>query len=358
MNAVAGIELERVEAWIAAHVEAVRPPLAWTRLAGGHSNLTYMVEDGRGARAVVRRPPLGELQPKAHDMQREFRIISALWPTPVPVARPHGYCGDAGVTGAPFYVMAHVDGRACASGEELTAWLPERDRQGRAAESYIDAMAELHVLDPDDIGLGDLARREDFVGRQLASWYRSWTSSAPDSGDDPRVHELHDLLASTKPAPGPLRVVHGDLGLHNCLVARDGAVAAVLDWEVCTLGDARFDLAYLLNRWSIAGAVLPGREAITMPATFPTAEEAVARYAARTGADLSGLDYFLTLNHWRSACIAQGVYARYVRGQKPADGVDVEGFRRAVAARLEAAEAAAAPLRRDGTLDARSREAR
>jgi len=346
MNEVTGIDRARADAWIGAHVEALRRPLSWTRLAGGHSNLTYLVEDENGTKAVVRRPPLGELQPKAHDVQREFRVLSALWPTPVPVAQPYACCDDTTVTGAPFYVMGHVDGRACASGAELTAWLPEPERQRHAAESYIDAMAELHLVDPDAVGLGDLARRDDFVGRQLASWYRSWTSSAADAGyDDPRVHELHDLLDRTKPDPGPLRVVHGDLGLHNCLVGRDGAVAAVLDWEVCTLGDARFDLAYLLNRWSIEGDALPGRESITMPATFPTADEAVARYAVRTGADLTGLDYFLTLNHWRSACIALGVYTRYVRGQKPADGVDVDGFRRAVAARLDAAEETAMRLR-------------
>lgn len=345
MSDTAGIEREAVARWLADHVPGLSPPLTWTRLPGGHSNLTYLVESPGGRRAVFRRPPLGELQPRAHDMHREFRIISALWPTAVPVAEPLGYCPDPDVTGAHFYVMGHVDGRACATGDELTAWLPEPDRQRRAANTYVDALAELHLLDPDEIGIGDLSKRDDFVGRQLTSWYRSWTSSAADAGyDDARVHKVHDLLQRAKPEPGPLRLVHGDLGLHNCLVGRDGVVAAVLDWEVATLGDQRFDLAYVLNRWSVEGATLPGREGITMPATFPSADEVVARYAARTGADLEGLAYFLALNHWRSACIVHGVYTRYIRGQKPPDGVDLDGFKASIGARLDAAAETAARL--------------
>jgi aminoglycoside phosphotransferase (APT) family kinase protein len=179
----------------------------------------------------------------------------------------------------------------------------------------------------------------------LTSWYRSWTTSAEAAGvDDPRTHELHDVLLARQPDPGPVRIVHGDYGFHNCLVVPEGRVAAVVDWEVATLGDARADLAFVLNRWSVDGAELPGREELTMPPSFPSIAEAIEIYRARTGTDLGHLDYFISFNHWRSACIAHGVYTRYVRGQKPADGVDVEGFRRAVEARLTAAMESAASI--------------
>jgi aminoglycoside phosphotransferase (APT) family kinase protein len=345
LTATTGIERGRVDEWLAVNVDGLTPPFRWTLLAGGHSNLTYLVEGADGVRTVVRRPPLGELQPRAHDMHREFRIISGLWPTPVPVAEPLAYCADDTVTGARFYVMGYVDGRPLPRAEDLRNWLPDPDVQRRAALSFIDSLADLHLVDPDAVGLGDLGRRYDYVGRQLSSWYRSWTSSAKDADyDDPRVHELHDRLQATKPAPGPVRVVHGDYGFHNCLVAPDGVVAAIVDWEVCTLGDARSDLAFVLNRWSVEGAELAGREDITMPASFPSAEEITERYARHTGADVSELQYFITLNHWRSACIAHGVYTRYVRGQRPSTGVDVEGFRRSVGLRLDAAAEAAATL--------------
>jgi len=345
MTEIAGIERDRVEKWLESHVDVLTAPFRWSRLAGGHSNLTYLVEGVKGVGTVVRRPPLGELQPRAHDMHREFRIVSGLWPTPVPVAEPLAFCDDERVTGAPFYVMSFVDGQPSSRGEDLRSWLPDPDTQRRAALSFIDSLAQLHLVDPDDVGLGDLARRDDYVGRQLASWYRSWTSSARDANyDDPRVHEIHDLLQEKKPPPGPTRIVHGDYGFHNCLIARDGHVAAIVDWEVCTLGDARSDVAFVLNRWSVEGAELAGREDITMPASFPSAREAIERYAQQTDADLADLDYFISLNHWRSACIAHGVYTRYVRGQKPSEGVDVEGFKRTAALRLDAAAAAAAAL--------------
>jgi aminoglycoside phosphotransferase (APT) family kinase protein len=343
---VAGIDRNSVDTWLATNVDVLTPPFTWRPLASGHSNLTYLVEGADTVSVVLRRPPLGELQPRAHDMHREFRIISGLWPTAVPVAEPLAYCGDEAVTGARFYVMGFVDGRPSPHADDLRRWLPEPETQRRAALSLIDSLAQLHVVDPEAVGLGDLGRRDDYVGRQLSSWYRSWTSSAEDADyDDPRVHEIHDLLQLRKPAPGPIRIVHGDYGFHNCLVTRDGDVAAIVDWEVCTLGDARSDVAFVLNRWSVEGAELVGREDITMPASFPSAGEVVARYGKQTGADLSDLEYFIILNHWRSACIAHGVYTRYVRGQRPAEGVDVEGFKRTVGVRLDVAASAAAALR-------------
>ena len=330
---VGGYDVPAVTIWIEKNVDNLRPPFTWSRFTTGHSNLTFELEDSDGRRAVIRRPPLGTLQPRAHDMGREFRIISALWPTPVPVARPYAMCPDTDVTGAPFYVMGFVTGRALPTPEEMETIPP--DLRQVVSESHIDVLADLHLLDPDDIGLGDLGAKEDYLGRQLRAWYRSWTSSSEDAGyDDPRVHELHDFFNARKPAQGPARVAHGDYGLHNCLVGDDGRLTAVLDWEVAALGDPLADLAYLVNRWttataepSLAGYLTPG--------------EMVARYQGKTGADLSQFDYYLAFNHWKSACIIHGVYTRYVRGQKSSHGVDLDDMRTSIGRLLGDAAAAA-----------------
>ncbi len=338
-----GYDVVQVTDWVGDHVPGLDPPFRWTRFHAGHSNLTCLLEDAGGRRAVIRRPPLGELQPRAHDMHREFRIIEALWPTGVPVAEPLAYCGDPSVTGAHFFLMGFVAGRALPSSAEIEAHLPV-ERRRTTSESHADVLAALHVLDPDAAGLGDLGAREDYVGRQLRAWYRSWTTSAEAAGyDDPRVHELHAWLDAHKPPQGPARIAHGDYGLHNCLIGEDGRVAAVVDWEVCALGDPLADLAYVLNRWSGDGDVGP-RGGITMPAGFLSRQAMADRYQAATGADLSGLGYYVAFNHWKSACIVHGVYTRYRRGQKSTDDVDLSGFRAMIGTSLASAQSSVESL--------------
>lgn len=330
---VGGYDVPAVTAWMENNVQALRPPFTWSRFTTGHSNLTFELVDADGRRAVIRRPPLGELQPKAHDMSREFRIISALWPTPVPVAEPYAFCADTGVTGAPFYVMGFVAGRALPTPQDMET-IPVELRPV-VSRSHVDVLGELHLLDPDEIGLGTLGAKEDYLGRQLRAWYRSWTTSAEDAGyDDPRVHELHTFLDERKPAQGPARVAHGDYGLHNCMVGADGSISAVLDWEVATLGDPLADLAYLINRWKAATAA-PALAGYLPP------EEMIELYRARTGADVSDLDYYLAFNHWKTACIIHGVYTRYVRGQKSSHGVDLEAMRESIGTLLDEAAGAA-----------------
>jgi aminoglycoside phosphotransferase (APT) family kinase protein len=327
-----GWDVAEVDAWLAEHVPELQQPLRWTVLVGGHSNLTAMIETADGKKAVVRRPPTGELQPRAHDMAREFKVISGLWPTDVPVARPYALCTDTAVTGAVFYVMGHVQGH---SGS--TEWLTTAAERSTVSESYIDALASLHRLDVDEIGIGDMASHENYIGRQLKSWYRSWTSNAEaTAADDPRAHELHDWLAAHAPEQGRPSLVHGDYGFHNLIIGDDARVAAVVDWEVCTFGPGLSDLAFTINRWS------PTRG---LPEGFWTTDEVVARYEERTGADLGDLDFYVAFNHWRSSCIQQGVYTRYARAQRPVEGVDFEHFRRAYESRLGVAEAAVAKLR-------------
>ena len=320
-----GYRVKAVEAWIRENIDGLTPPFEWTRLEGGHSNLTYRLRDTQGRLAVIRRPPQGQLLPKAHDMSREWALISALGPTPVPVPEARGFCESPGVTGAWFYVMGHVEGYPLYSSEDTERLVPKQDRP-KMAESFIDVLSDLHAVDPDAVGLGQLGKKENYVGRQLNTWYRSWTSSIEPAGyDDPRAHDIREFLLANIPDQGPARVVHGDYGLHNCLIGPDCTIAAVVDWEISTLGDPLADLAYALNPWPDPGDPEPVlAEAATAPPGFPARTELAARYARRTGRDLSQLDYYVGFNRWKTACIVHGVYARYRQGKKSTEGVDLD----------------------------------
>lgn len=324
MNEPAGFDVEKVTAWLAERIADLAPPLAWTRLTGGHSNFTYAISDAGLRRFVVRRPPLGELLPTAHDMGREFTVISALWPSAVPVPEPIAYCHDSSVTGAPFYAMGWVEGRSLYNAEETAEHLNEQART-RTGPSFIDTLASLHLLDPDQVGLGGLGKRDSYVGRQLRRWYASWNASMDK--ERPEVDRLHQFLVDHLPAQVRVSVVHGDYGLHNCRVASDGHIAAVVDWEISTLGDPLADLAYCLNSWAEPGD--EGSAAVKPPTTLPGfcgRQLLIDRYAERTGYDLSGIDYYRCFNHWKTVCILQGVYARYLHGQKDTEAVDVDSF--------------------------------
>ena len=336
-----GYRVDAVEGWIRGNVDGLTPPFRWTRLEGGHSNLTYRLDDTEDKQAVIRRPPQGQLLPKAHDMSREWALISALGPTPVPVPKALGFCESPDVTGAWFYVMGHVDGYPLYSSEDTERLVPQQERH-KMATSFIDVLADLHAVDPDAVGLGRLGKKENYVGRQLNTWYRSWTSSIEPAGyDDPRAHDIREFLLANIPDQGPARVVHGDYGLHNCLVGPDCTIAAVVDWEISTLGDPLADLAYALNPWPDPGdeePVLP--EAATAPAGFPSRTQLAERYAQRTGRDLSRLDYYVGFNRWKTACIVHGVYARYCEGKKSTEGVDLEEMRERIDRSLTQSEQA------------------
>jgi len=305
------------------------------RLEGGHSNLTYKLTDVDGKEAVIRRPPQGKLLPKAHDMSREWALISALNPTPVPVPAALGFCESPEITGAWFYVMGCVDGRPLYNNEETLEWVPENKRN-TMAYSFVDVLADLHNLDVIEIGLGDLGKHDSYVGRQLKTWYRSWTSSIEGAQmDDPRAHELQQFFLDNLPEQRKVHVVHGDYGLHNCLIGPNSTVAAVVDWEISTLGDPLADLAYALNSFPDPEDEVPiAPDAATNVTGMPTRSDLIQRYAKRTGRDISNIDYYYGFNRWKSACIVHGVYARYMLGNKSSEGVDLEHMRTRIEAAL------------------------
>jgi aminoglycoside phosphotransferase (APT) family kinase protein len=320
-----GYDIPVVEAWIKAHIESLTPPFEWTRLEGGHSNLTYRLQDASGRKAVIRRPPLGELLPKAHDMSREWALISSLAPTGFPVPAALGFCDDRDITGAFFYVMGFADGRPLYTVEEAREWVPA-DRRVTLANSFIDTLADLHALDPDEIGLGTLGKKEDYIGRQVKTWYRSWQASVePAQFDDPRAHELRQYFLDHKPEQAAASVVHGDYGFHNCLIGSDSMVAAVVDWEISTLGDPLADLGYTLKTWPETDADMTRNpDAPTSAGGFPARDAMAQRYADRTGFNIDMLDFYVGFNHWKGAAILHGVYARYLEGKKSTEGVDLD----------------------------------
>lgn len=333
----AGIDVAPVTAWLAEHVGTVGP-LRFTRLAGGHSNLTYRIDDAEGRRVVLRRPPEGHLLPTAHDMGREHRLIAALGPTDVPVPAALAHCTDTAVTGAPFYVMAHVDGVVLHTREMAEQAFPAEVR-GAIGRSFVDVLATLHAVDPDDVGLGDLSKKEAYIARQLKTWWRQY--EATKTHDDAQLVEVHEWLHANIPEQGPARIVHGDYRLGNTLTGADGRIAAVLDWEIATLGDPLADLGYVLATWPQPGDdTVATTSATSMAEGFPTRAEIVDRYGERTGADLSRIGYYVAWANWKTACIVQGVYRRYADGGLDAGGIDIEGFRATVesATALAAAE--------------------
>ncbi|MEZ5249467.1 MAG: phosphotransferase family protein [Ilumatobacteraceae bacterium] len=233
--------------WPETHVAGAVGPFGFDVIAGGHSNLTYRVTGADGTRFVLRRPPLGHRLASAHDMGREHRIIRGLQASAVPVAPALGYCDDEAVNDAPFYVMGFVDGHVVRDRVTAEAVLEPAARR-RASESIVDTMAAIHAVDLRAVGLDDLGKHEEYIARQLKRWYGQWNSQK--TRELPAVDQVHDELLRRIPAQGPATIVHGDYRLDNCMVSDDGTVVAVLDWEICTLGDPLADVGLLQVYWT------------------------------------------------------------------------------------------------------------
>lgn len=336
-----GIDPDRVGAWLEANVAGAAGPFDYERIAGGRSNLTYAVTGGDGRRWALRRPPLGRALGSAHDMGREHRVVSALAATPVPVAPIAGYCTDDEVNGAPFYVMEFVEGPILRSRADADSFA-EPDRRA-IGERVVDTLVAIHAQVPDEVGLGDLGRKEDYVARQLRRWGKQWEGSR--TRDIPLIDSVHERLAERIPEQGPATLVHGDYRLDNMILTAAGGVAAVVDWELCTLGDPLADVGLLLVYWAEEGdSLLPLFEPATMAPGFPSRADVRARYAERSGRDLAAIDFFVALGYWKLAIILEGVFSRYAKGQygKPEDGF--EEFGRNVARLAEAADEAVSRL--------------
>ncbi len=333
---------ENVEAWLVANIAGAVAPFSYEQIAGGHSNLTFAVTDGAGNRYVLRRPPLGHRLASAHDMGREHRIIAALAASDVPVAPALGFCDDPAVNELPFYVMRFVDGLVVRDKVFAESALTTAARR-RAGESLVDTMAKIHAVDIHRVGLADLGKHEGYIARQLKRWHQNIVDQR--TRDLPLVESVYEELMRRIPEQKGVSIVHGAYRLDNCMVNADGEVIAVLDWEICTLGDPMADVGLLMVYWNG-----PHDEASAWSNTvctadgFPDRADLAARYAEKSGRDISLLDFYTAFAFWKLACIIEGVYARYLGGALgEKDPAELEPFRLQVDG---AAQKAAAYLER------------
>ncbi len=310
---VEGIHVEHVTQWFEANIPDVSPPLSFELIAGGRSNITYKVTDAKRRKYALRRPPFGHILESAHDMGREYKIISALSSTDIPVAPALGLCRDKTVNETDFYVMRFVEGRVYADSVDAGDILWKQRRE--LGFDVMDILIRLHAVDPDVVGLGDLGRKQDYAARQIKRWSRQWESTKTD--ENPEMDEVGRLLKEDFPPQIGSGIVHGDYRIGN-FILEDARVSAVLDWELCTLGDPLADMGYLMNWWSTADEldveIGRGDQAPTAAGGFPTREEMVLHYEKGTGRDLSRINTYRALSYWRLAAIVQGVYYRYLKG--------------------------------------------
>ena len=298
-------------------------PLKAELIAGGRSNLTYVVSDG-DREWVLRRPPLGHVLPTAHNMAREYEVISALAGTAVPVPETYAHCADEAVLGAPFYLMEHVPGRVYRTGADLSGFSAA---DGRAVSTaLVDVLADLHRVDPAAVGLAEFGRPEGYLERQVRRWTKQLAASR--SRELPGIEELGARLAASVPPDGRVALVHGDYKLDNVLVDADdpGRIRAVLDWEMSTLGDPLADLGLVLVYWERGDKYGDPRVAATsrIPG-YLTAAEVMERYAERTGFAIGDVAWYRALAGYKLAVISEGIHYRYVQGLTVGEGFETAG---------------------------------
>ncbi|HVW32379.1 MAG TPA: phosphotransferase family protein, partial [Acidimicrobiia bacterium] len=294
-----GLDLPALAAWCdgPGRPSGLVPPLQATLVKGGKSNLTYRIDDAGGRSFALRRPPLGKLLPKAHDVVREHRLICALHTrSDVPVPRPVAACSDPDVIGAPFFLMDFVDGRVLRT-RRSCADVPDAVRRA-AGLGIVDTLVALHAVTPEALGLADLAPHDGYIRRQVTRWQGQFDRSR--IRDVPDVDAVGRWLAEHAPPQTETRLVHGDFRLDNAIVDGEGRGLAVLDWEIATLGDPLADLAILLAYWGGEGEAAIG--ATDLPG-FPDRAAVIDRYAAASGRDLAALAYHRVFAYWKLACV-------------------------------------------------------
>ncbi len=319
-----GVDLARLRVYFAEHVPgATGGELTAELIAGGRSNLTYSISDGEQT-WVLRRPPLGHVLPTAHDMAREYRVMSALAGTGVPVPRTYALCEDLEVNDAPFYVMDKVEGIIYRDGASLTA-LSAADAR-RLSEELVDVLAQIHRVDFVAAGLGDFGHPDGYLERQIRRWGEQWERSK--TRDFAEVDELARRLRAALPESGPPTIVHGDYRLDNTMMASDdpGRIVAVLDWEMSTLGDPLADLGLFLLYWGNAGAqIIATGAVIDEQAGFLSSDDIVERYARKSGHAVDALDWYVVFASFKLAIIVEGIHARFKMGKTLGEGFDAMG---------------------------------
>ena len=339
MGMVTGINDTGVTAWMVEHLGATAP-LDFELIAGGRSNLTFRVTDATGATFALRRPPTSHVLPTAHDMVREHTIITALYPQGIPVAKPLGLCIDPEVNERPFYVMEFVEGAILRdrNDAETTYDIATRSLIG---EHLATTLAQLHDVDVEKAGLSGLARHDGYIERQLNRWRSQFEQMRVEGVDHENiVEEVGAQLARSIPRQQRVAVVHGDYRLDNTVLNERGEVRAILDWEICTLGDPVADLGTLLCYWAERGDATEFLLGVapTTAEGFIGRDEVLKVYANHSTLDLSNVAYYQAFGYWKLACIMQGVFARYRAGATAGDRGSVDAYPSYIALLAETAK--------------------
>lgn len=317
MTSLPGLDLDVLAAWLdGQHPGLRRGELAAQLIVGGKSNLTYRVSDGVSTWAL-RRPPLAHVLPTAHDMVREYRVISALAGTAVPVAVAVALCEDAAVLGAPFYLMSFIDGVVLDRPDALARL--DSASATVVCEQLIDTLVALHAVDPASVGLAGFGRPEGFLARQLKRWHGQWQASQTQPRAE--LDQVVDRLTATLPEQPAPAVVHGDYRLTNVMFQPDlSGIAAVVDWEMATLGDPLTDVGLLVVYQTLAADgdfVMPR---MNPSDGFLTGTEILVRYGARSHRDLADIHWYLGFGYFKLAVVAEGIHHRYLQGKTVGEG--------------------------------------
>jgi aminoglycoside phosphotransferase (APT) family kinase protein len=306
--------------------------IALEQFPNGHSNLTYLLRAG-GREYVLRRPPLGPVAPKAHDMVREFHILRAVHPHFPEAPEPFAVCEDAAILGSPFFVMERRHG------DVLRERTPAEMQPRAISEAFLDAMVRLHAIDIRSGDLAGMGKPEGYVERQVRGWADRWERAR--TGEGAAMDEVVRWLATNVPAPLPPSLIHNDYKLDNVMLGgcAEVRVAAVLDWEMATVGDPLSDLGLTLCYWHWATdpeVRVAGIPALTSEPGWLTRDQLVERYALKTGRDVSRIGYYEVLGVFKLAVIIQQIYARFFRGQTQDARFEGFGLRAEALARLAA----------------------
>jgi aminoglycoside phosphotransferase (APT) family kinase protein len=290
-------------------------PLRFERIGEGHSNITYLLRRGT-ARFVLRRPPRPPLPPSAHDMLREARLLSALERTPARTPRVLAACADESVLGVPFYVMEEVEGVVVTTALPAALDNPEGRRQ--VGLELVDALVEVHAVDPIAVGLEGFGKPTGYLERQLRRFGGLWAHNK--TRELAVVRQVGAWLAANMPESPPATIVHGDYRLGNVMLATESPaqLVAIFDWELATIGDPLADLGYLTVTWvqpdDPEDTMFSSLSAVTRQEGFPTREELIARYEEASGRSMSSLNWYQALALWKAAVFMEGNYKRFIGG--------------------------------------------
>ena len=313
------LPLERLREYLRGRLPDGEGTLEILQFPGGHSNLTYCLRAGE-REFVLRRPPVGPVAPTAHDMTREYRVLKALQGYFPPAPEPYLLCEDTDIIGVPFYVMERRRGIIIRREipDEIKAMGEPSEIHRRISEALIDTLVQLHGVNYEKAGLGDLGKPEGFVTRQVKGWAGRWERAK--TREIPDIDHLAKTLAERIPPSPPPTIVHNDFKLDNVMIdpADPARIIAVLDWEMCTTGDPLIDLGLVLAYWPRPDDPMARQVAIssvTTHAGFFTREEVLARYVAQTGRDITHIGFYETFALFKLCVVLEQIYVRYVRGQ-------------------------------------------